>query len=546
MFKNLFPAISAQTQNRPYTRPVLIAILVLAAFIRFLYLAQVQENPMPFMVSQDKVFDQYNYITMARDLVSHNWLGSMHPGHSPVYSYLIALLFSIFGADINVVFVFQIFYGILAVYLFYRCSVLLFENKNLGLLTAFVAALYGPLICFECDLLREAVIGYTNLSAFYFLLLALKKGKFKNYILGGLTLGLSLILRAGILPLCVLIYIFFKEENRRKRFKPFWGVLLGLALVIAPLALRNYATGFKALTETSGPTLFWLGNTYDSPGIGLTYTDTQKQLTDETQGRIIPTIKVLWREVLKHPAEYKSLWGRKIKMLFNGFEIPSNTSYDLYKEQSPVLKFAIFDFVLISPMALLALFLFYREYPRAGLLYVFIAALSVFVLVFHIQGRYRIAFVPFYILAGSYAMFWIYEIFAKKIYAALPLAAVLGVFFFFFTFADHDIMDRYFDGGIRSVDYSNTASAYLMQAVQKKLNGHEKSLALEQALKYYNKALPFLPDPMKVGVYITEAMIYRDLFQRAHAIDALAKALELDPGNPVAIKEYRNLTAGGF
>ncbi len=542
MPRHFFPAITVDEKEGIYTKPVLIAILVLAAILRLTFLFELQRNPMPAMVAHDKVFDQYNYLTMAQDLMRHNWLGSEHPGHSPVYSYLIAALFSIFGNDMNIVFVFQIFYGVLGVYLFYRCTVLLFRNQNLGLWTAFVAALYSPFIYYECALLRESVIGYTNLVAFYFFLLALRKGKNKNYFFAGMASALSLILRAGLLPVFVLGYVLFLGRNFKKNFTHFLFVIAGMMLVIAPLTIRNYICGFKAVTETSGPTLFWLGNSFDSPGIGLTYTPTQEKLTSETQGRILPTLKVLWREVIQHPSEYKSLVGRKFKMLFNGFEIPANLSYDLFKEQSVVLKLAVFNFVLICPLALLGLLLVYRKYEHVGILYVFIFALTFFVFIFHIQSRYRVAFLPFYVIAASYSVFWFWERIRKRNYYPAAIAGAVFLPLFVFTFPDHNIMERYFDGGIRAIDYANMAGSYLMRVENQKLAAQDRRENLEKAIAYYDKALPHLNKQGQESVYITQAFVYRDLHMKVHQLDALNKALQINPQNPIAQKEYRLLT----
>lgn len=541
MFPFRFPAIPADEQDRAYTKPALITILVLAAVLRFSYLIELQANPLPVMVSQSNIFDQYNYLHMAADILKNSWLGSEHPGHSPVYSYLIAAIYSIFGADMNYVFIFQILYGVLAVYLFYRCTALLFHNKNLGLLAAFVAANYSPLIFYECALLRESLIAYTNLVALYFFLLALRKGKTKNYVLAGAATGLSFITRAGVLPFFVLGTMLCSKGSWKKRWQRFAFVLFGMLIIIAPLTVRNYASGFNALTETSGPTLFWLGNSYDSPGIGLTYTPTQKTLTAETQGRILKTVEVLWREIKNHPQEYRELFARKFKMLFNGYEIPANISYDLFKENSVILKLAFFNFILISPLALLGLVLFFRKYENIELLYVFIFSLTAFVFIFHIQGRYRVAFLPFYIIAASYAMFWFWDMFRTK--ASSPLLGAVVILFpvFLFTYPDAGIIKRYFDGGIRAGDYSNMAGAYLFRVENGKVQGAAKTQDLEKALANYDKALPHLADQDKVAVYITRAMVYRDLRLRVHAAASLNDALKIDPDNPIARKEYQRL-----
>ena len=53
-------------------------------------------------------------------------------------------------------------------------------------------------------------------------------------------------------------------------------------------------------------------------------------------------------------------------------------------------------------------------------------------------------------------------------------ACLLGFPLFIFTFPDRSILNRYFDGGIRGIDYSNMASAYLVQVVNNKLTAEVK------------------------------------------------------------------------
>ena len=201
---------------------------------------------------------------------------------------------------------------------------------------------------------------------------------------------------------------------------------------------------------------------------------------------------------------------------------------------------------MICPLALLGFILFFRKYDHIGILYTFIFALTAFVFIFHIQSRYRIPFVPFYVLAASYSLFWFWDMMQKKAHSSLMVGTVLFMQLFLFTFPDREMMNRYFDGGIRSIDYSNMASSYLLQMEKKNLSGKERTRHLEKAVEYYDKVLPYLPDEGKVNVYITKAMVYRDLRMKIHAIDALTKALALDPQNAIAKNEYRRMISGRF
>ena len=104
-------------------------------------------------------------------------------------------------------------------------------------------------------------------------------------------------------------------------------------------------------------------------------------------------------------------------------------------------------------------------------------------------------------------------------------------------------MQKYFDGGIRAIDYANMASAYLIRIENEKITGDHRRVDLEKAIFYYDKALPYLNAQSQVSVYIAQAFAYRDLKMKVHALDALAHALEIEPQNPVAQKEYQSITA---
>ena len=102
-----FPTIK---QNS--TAKLVICLLLLATAIRFAYFWESQDNPLALFTSHSTVFDQYRWVSLAQDLMGHHWIGSKPTNYSAGYSYLIAFLF-ILWKNLNVIFIFQIFFGII-------------------------------------------------------------------------------------------------------------------------------------------------------------------------------------------------------------------------------------------------------------------------------------------------------------------------------------------------------------------------------------------------------------------------------------------------
>lgn len=202
------------------------------------------------------------------------------------------------------------------------------------------------------------------------------------------------------------------------------------------------------------------------------------------------------------------------------------------------MKIVPFNFYLISPLGLLALGLLWRRSRSVGLWYVFIMVLTGFVFIFHIQSRYRIPFVPFYILGAAYSVFWIYEKMRSREYKVLGPAVIVLMGLGVFTSPDRFLMSRYFDGGIRSIDYSNMAGAYLYRIEKTKMTGPAVEADLKKAISYYDRALLHLPLFAQADILLTQATIYHDLNEPGPAFDKLYKILRINPEHRTARYYY--------
>jgi len=474
--------------SRIYTFLLLI-IIISGAYVRFSYYNSLCSDPLPTMVSATNIMDQHHFIELAKEFSSGQWLGAAVTRYSPAYSYYIAVIFKLFGQDMYYVFFIQFLIGTFTPLLYYKTVALLFNNRKIGLVSALLGALYSPMIFFEGTLLRASLIAFLNLLSFYFLLVALKKEKASYSLLGGMTVGLSAIIRPNILPFILIPYVLASTKGSVKKFQYTALLLIGVFITVAPLSIRNKMLKKDVLISYQGPSTFWIGNTYDSSGIGLWRSPLRNQFAKEAQGSTIKTLEILFREIKHHPFEYLELYRRKIKMYFNAYEIPGNLNYDQFVENHVPLRWAVFNFAIICPFALLGLFLCWRKYPFIFLCYLYFIVLGISNILFHIQGRYRIPAIPFFILFASLGVYWLIYTLKQTKYKTVSIGVLLIIAFTFITSPDSSIIQKYFGNFVRGGDYGNRAIAYylLYESEGNHWSLHQKQTVLSKGLADLNK-----------------------------------------------------------
>ena len=478
----------------------LFIIIVCAALIRIGYLIQLQDDPLPQYTAKDPAFDAYRYVGLAKEIKDINWLGLEVTHYSAAYSYIIAVLFVIFGTNLNVIFLFQIILALFACYVIYKCCVLLFNGKGIGILAAFITAFCGTLVFYECSVSRDLPIAYSNLFTFYFLLMAIKQERRKvlNVVMAGLFLGVSMLLRPNVLILFIIPYLYLGvKEARKERLLRILLLLFTITLVLAPLQVRNLIVGGQVQIESQGSMNFWLGNTYKSPGVGFFgQSALSAALTKESKNSMLKTVAIFAREVKNHPREYRQLYLRKIKMFFNGYESPSNLSFDLTRQLHWVLRFLIFDVTVIFPLALLGIILTFRKYAHLGLLYIFLFVLSFSVILFSVMGYYRVVVLPFFIIFAAYTLHWLFCLLRQRRIAVFCCATMILTALFVYTLPDNKIIRDYYGTRIRSIDYGNLGAAYLDDFVTnyKTLGLRKGSVLLQKSVDVYRKAAQLAPN----------------------------------------------------
>ena len=129
--------------------PKLAALAVLALGLRLVYLFQAADSPF----FDTPIVDARSYTEYARELATGTWAGRPMPfWQAPFYPYFLAVLFSFFGENYYLPRLLQALAGTVTCLLVFKLGREVF-SPTVGWIAALGAALYGPFLYFEGELL---------------------------------------------------------------------------------------------------------------------------------------------------------------------------------------------------------------------------------------------------------------------------------------------------------------------------------------------------------------------------------------------------------
>ena len=189
-----------------------------------------------------------------------------HP-QEPMYSYLIALFYGIFGIAPLTLRLTSVAIGCLTILLVYY-GVRKWFDRRIALFTMFFLAISKWHLMFSRLALRTILTPLFALLVFHFLYRALKEFKLRDYILSGVFLGLGLYtyISFRIVPVLVFLLILHeiyhstKEDRWKKSFVQGGCVLFGTALIVfLPLLIDYIQYPFHFFGRTEEISIFQNG-----------------------------------------------------------------------------------------------------------------------------------------------------------------------------------------------------------------------------------------------------------------------------------------------
>ena len=411
-----------------------VAVFALALSARLYYLHEIRASPL----FTAPVVDARTYTEEAHYLSDVSFAGRSAPfWQPPLYPVLLGVLFALAGDDLYLPRLIQAVLGALICVLICLLGDRVFGAK-IGLGAGVAAALYGPLIYFGGELLPTLLACCLNLLV---LLLVIGEGGWVRWLAAGVLLGLSALAVANVLLFAPVLLGYLYWRQRRLRSPAF--LLLGCALVIAPVAYRNWAVGGDlVLISHNAGINFYIGNNAD-------YEQTTRirpgrdwaelvEMPERRAGIELPSAKSRyffaqsWQYMTSEPLDFLGLLAYKGYLFLRGDEIPRNRDLYFARNDSSLLSILLwkkglaFPFGLVAPLALLGLFAFLRtsESPEGRLLALFAACYALSVVLFFVTGRYRLPAVPVLLLFAAYGM----RVLWQRPWPALVAVAALLIF----------------------------------------------------------------------------------------------------------------------
>ncbi len=197
--------------------------------------------------------------------------------------------------------------------------------------------------------------------------------------------------------------------------------VVGLAIVLVPVAVRNYAVGggFYLTTSQFGPN-FFIGNnpradgTYASLRFGRGAPEYERtdatELAQHALGRALTPAEVssYWTTramdfITGQPAAWLRLTGRKVVLLFNATEMLDTEAQESHAEWSWLLRAGGWfgHLGVLAPLALAGIVLAWRDRNRTAVLYVMLVTYAGSVIMFYVFARYRLPLVPMLLLFAA-------------------------------------------------------------------------------------------------------------------------------------------------
>ena len=396
------------------------AIGVLALGLRLAHLAALHDSPLfAVLIGDSREYDRW-----AQEIAGGAWIGSGVFYQAPLYPYVLAIEYTLFGHDLAIVRILQSIDGAFACVLL-AIAGRRFFGASAGLISGGLLAIYPPAIFFDGLIQKSSLDAVLVTTLLACLGAFVHRPRQLSLAAAGIALGAFVLNRenAAILyPVIALwVWMHFRPLSRSTRAVWLATFTVAVAIVLLPVGVRNQVAGGEFLLTTSQlGTNFYIGNhakaggSYESllegRGDAAYERDDATRLAEQAMGRSLSPGEVsrywqarAWRDIRADPGRWLKLIGRKLLLTVNAREAVDTESIEAYAEHSPVLRvMRWFDFGVILPLGVLGAWLTRDSWRRLSVLYAMFAALAISVAAFYVLARYRFPLVPIVLLfAGA-------------------------------------------------------------------------------------------------------------------------------------------------
>jgi hypothetical protein len=417
-----------------------VAVIILAAVVRAANVWWFRVSP----AAEHLISDHAEYDNWAQRIAAGDWVGHGVFWVDPLYAYVLAVLYKLFGHDLTLVRAVNGVFGVGSVVFAGAIARRITGRAAVGNAAMFVAALFVPLMHNELQIEKASLTTLLAAAA----LAVFLRGTRRAIAVAGLLTGLGVLGRgnlllmvpAGVMALLLEPRAASPPQARRppgrasaafpitreslSRAALFAGAA---AAVIGVLTVRNVVVAHELLLTTSigGPAFYaaqlagYEHGAYESPSFvrpiaRYEHDDFHAEAVRRVGRPMSDTeVNAYWMrrgvdEVLAHPGATLVRSLTRLRLAFHQWEVPDNDEVETAALYSPLLRLPLFWFGQVMPFAVLGTVAWWRRSRAArvtaGAVAVYVAGL----VMFYVVGRMRLpVVVPVIALATAGAAWWI-------------------------------------------------------------------------------------------------------------------------------------------
>jgi len=418
--------------------------LALTFLVRLWFVLSMRGQPLSTMGPQ--FVDSYYYHQWAIEIISGNFWGSDIFFLRPLYPYLLALVYAIFGQHVLPVQLLQTALATVSCFLLYYTTRGIFGERP----AAFASigfALTGILVFYTGTLLYVEVTVFLSLLFLWLVLVA--GNRLLLWIAAAISFGLLVISRPELLAVLPFILLWLWRPTlvhrpasnvpRPSPVVPRSGLVAMTAVALAVVAIvpvRNYIVARDPVLFTAHSGInFYYGNNPSADGTWQPTAELERGpgFSHEELKRVSRTIdgrQARWSEasaywlgkglrfITTQPLAWLRLLGRKFLLFFTNYEVPNDYYPETARAVSLPLRLAFVNFGLVLALGLVGMVWAWPKRRQALPVYVFVAAYLASALLFYVLSRLRAPVLPFLLMFAGYGL--------SELVDALAAAAPVG------------------------------------------------------------------------------------------------------------------------
>lgn len=392
---------------------VVVLILLASLIIRILFVLTV--NTMP--ESDMKGYDERGMLFAEKQTFQYGETFNGATYRPPMYILFLAGIYKIFGHHYHTVYIIQSLISVACLALIYLIARRLW-NKNVGIISLILSALYVPFIGYSGIILSEILFLFFMLLFSYMALRAVQTQFISYTVLSGLfcalatlTRSISLLLPFGILAM--LIICFRKQMLTRSALVRVGLFFIVMFLTISPWTIRNYVETkqFVLIDAISGLNLIIGNNEYATGFFTSKVRDTEGWKMAHQPGNNLPEADAILKRyaiewIKDHPQRFMELTikraGSYFKVNTDWFTQDYGWNHILFNKRDFESRYHIFLFSCFF----IGLLLLRKKKPQlifpAIIVFYFIGLSSLF----YMSPRYRLPAMPFMLIYCGYVIYW--------------------------------------------------------------------------------------------------------------------------------------------